>query len=270
MVQQEEKNINDQKLIESAVYSAPLSLLGLKNENLIKLANNFLPYSVGMEIECDWKEKEYKDINNVQAIEDFKSIPYILDVNCDITEKRFRIPNGIIGLFCLFNICEKLKQYCALSESGIHLHIDMTDSYHKLNNDNVKENAEWILKELDTWNYPGTYNSRNCTFTINHHWIRFQYHFKTAEIRICEMSFNYKVLVKRIIHANNIIKKLKENIGANYPISFTYQKFNQITIEKILTYIKDNYVIDSNNEYQIRLSIQNQLKERIVKMYDDD
>lgn len=202
---------DNDELVKGCVYNTPLTLLAIKDEELISKVNNYLPYSTGFEIECDMAVGY-----NEQA---FLDIPNILEVGNSSSEQRYRIPSGANGLTCLYLICEQLKINSLLNEgSGIHYHIDMTDCFHLLTKEFIAENAEWILAELDTWEYKGTYNYRKCEFNTAAHWIRFQSNFKTAEIRIGEMSFDYNILVKRIIHTNQIIKRLKDQLGVSSEI----------------------------------------------------
>lgn len=236
------------RLIEEGVYHSPLTLLSINDNKVIEKINNYLPYSVGIEIECNIKNYEnFK--SKVDFEEKFCSIPNIIHVDCDSGEQRFRIPNGFQGLICLYNISQQLKIYSELNlGSGIHYHIDMTDCYDLLNNQIINENSKYILDELSTWDYKGTYNSKICNFSTSHHWIRFQNNFKTAEIRIGEMTFDYEVLVKRIIHSNQIIKKLKNEIP-NYISNIKYETCNA---ELLLNYHKNtNYNVDNS---QIRLN----------------
>lgn len=190
-------------LLEECVYHAPLTLLTVPNidEYILK---NFLPYSIGIEIECEQ--------NSNFDVKAFNSIPDIMHVQVDSYEQRYRIPRGLPGLICLYNICNQLKVHSELNEgSGIHYHVDMTDCFSRLNNDNVKANSPWILNELDTWGYTGTYNNRECLIDCRC-WVNFQSRFKTAEIRIAEMTFDYQLMVRRIVSASKIIGKLKEKI----------------------------------------------------------
>ena len=193
------ENIN--KSIERCIYDTPLLLLAFTKDKSIDYINNLLPYSTGIEIECG-------HLSNFN-IEKFTTIPNIIKVNCDSNEQRFRIPNGIAGMICLYNICEQLKLNCEVNEgSGIHFHIDMTTSFYKINDIIIKDNSNWILKELSSWNYKGDYNKKIVAINGGGTWLRFQSAFKTAEFRIGEMSFDYNVLIKRIFHCQDIIKKL--------------------------------------------------------------
>lgn len=189
--------------IEEAIYRFPLTLKGIKNEILINQINSFLPYSTGLEIECS-KLPKFSD-------KAFTGIPNIIDVNCDSTEQRFRIPNGIEGLICLYEICKQLKINSALNPmGGIHYHIDMTDTFHLIDEDILNENKDWILKELDNWeDSKGTHQFRDCRIN-NNCYINFQSSFKTAEIKIGAQSFDYSFIVKRIIDANDTIRKFKD------------------------------------------------------------
>jgi hypothetical protein len=196
--------------IEEAVKKFPLSLLTVKNKNILKIINDYLPFSVGIEIECD--NKNTFNINN------FKNIENILDVNCSFSEKRFRIPKGLNGLICLFNITKTLKKECLLNPlSGIHYHIDMTDTFDKINQEIIENFKEYILKELDSWNYIGTYNKRDVLLDVRC-WVRFDSSKKTCEFRIGEMTFDYELIFKRILHCSQIVKFIKDNLDINKKI----------------------------------------------------
>lgn len=236
--------------IEEAIYQFPLSLKTLKNDILINQINNFLPYSIGIEIECN----QLKCFN----ISKFKSIANILDVNCDNNEQRFRIPSGIKGMICLFEICKNLQLYSELNlGSGIHYHVDMTKTYDLLDTNIIDNNSEWILNELDNWNYKGTYNKRVCEFNTNSNWVRFQSCFKTAEFRIGEMSFDYKVLIKRIIHISEIISKLNETITKT-PIELKLKSMKDRLEE--LSNLQNNFNLPPQN------IIQDIINKRIIKI----
>lgn len=205
-------NIND--LLEDAIYSNPLVLLTIKDQSMIDTINNYLPYSIGIEIECN--QSFSFDITQ------FQKIPDILDVNVDSSEQRFRIPNGLSGLICLYTICEELKLNSELNpDSGHHYHIDMTNTYHLLTKEFISVNEDWMLKELDTWGYKGNYNKRRIAFDSSSNWMRFQSGFKTAEIRIGNMTFDYKTIITRLIHACRIIQKLNSRLSITEEITYT-------------------------------------------------
>lgn len=182
-----------------AIFNNPLPLLEIKNKNVISAINNYFPYSVGMEIEC------MHGINfNPEA---FVNIPNIMDSQNSSPEyeQRYRVPRGLEGLVCLWNICEQLKLNCIYhEESGHHYHIDCTDVY---NSDFVTlagKNSEWILNVLDTWGYTGSYNGRRWGS-----YYRNNCGHKTLEFRCADMTFEYPIMVKRMISASNIVRKLK-------------------------------------------------------------
>jgi hypothetical protein len=223
----EQENIN---LIKRCIFNAPLILTTITNENIINEINNILPYSIGIEIECE-KNKNYN-------IDNFKNIPNIIDVNCDNHEQRFRIPNGINGLVCLYNISERLSENCLLNTgSGNHYHVDMTDCFNHINKEFVDNNNDWIIKELETWNYNGNYNSKFTNF-IDNVWMRYYEYHKTCEFRIGEMTFNYNLLLKRILHCSEIVKKLKNQLIGDNHLSFI--EYNEMNNNIIIDYIKNN------------------------------
>lgn len=198
MVHVPEENIN------SIIATNPL-LLNSRDAQVIKVGNHYLPYSTGIEIECTMKngfnEESFRDIEGL--------------LSCDVnkySEQRFRIDNGINGLKALRIISDNMIKEGLLNEdSGIHYHIDCTDAYDTFTHENVESNKDWMLEELDTWNYKGSYNKRDVSFTMSANWIRFQPSFKTMEFRLGEMTFSYPLLFKRIVHANSIVKRYKAN-----------------------------------------------------------
>lgn len=260
------ENINE--IIRSAIYSTPYVLLSLKDEHL-DIANSYLPNSTGFEIECF-----QKDSFDVKA---FTNIPFIMDVQCDSGEQRFRIPNGVKGLICLYNICYQLKLNSELNEgSGIHYHIDMTDHpdfWEKDGQPYIRDNRKKILDDLDDWNYVGSYNKRDITFSTNHNWMRFQSDFKTAELRIGEMSFDYKLLVKRIIHANELVQRLKYDIEPKFEpltevdkqILLEYYKKLSIKGNKKVTNILEKYKEFLEEEKQVDEESLDFIKQKIKK-----
>lgn len=195
--QQEEENIK-KILLTNPTYLR-------SNPNIDKVSNFYLPYSIGFEIEC-----ERKDSFN---LEEFSSIPNIMEVDIDADEHRFRIPNGLNGFKCLFDIHEALCKNSLLNKgSGIHYHVDFTDIFDDyVNKESIKFIEPYTLEELDNWKYKGTYNKRQVGLN-NRCWVNFQSCFKTAEIRIGEMTFDYELLVKRILDASRICKEVKNKM----------------------------------------------------------
>ena len=238
------------ELIKEGINSSPLTLIPFysKNKDLI---NNVLPFSTGFEIECHQKPGFNDNF--------FKQIPDIMEVICDTSEQRFRIPNGLRGLICLYNISELLKQYSYFNPlSGIHYHIDCTDWYHQLE-DTRHEHKDKVLKELESWGYNSSYNSKDIGYS--HYWIRLNNQFKTAEFRIGEMTFDYPLLVKRIIHANAIMLEWKLKEVENFTLSdIVYEDINK---ELILNYAKNKSVYFNENNIQDRINKINSLYETV-------
>jgi hypothetical protein len=179
--------------------------LKLKDEDSIaqEIGLYYLPFSTGFEIECSMIPGFDKSI--------FTTIPNIMEADVNTgSEQRFRIPNGLNGIKCLFLIAENMRKYAYPNEySGIHYHIDCTNWFDTLTKDIYEDQKEYILTELDKWEYKGTYNKRDISFGINHAWMRRQTRFKTLEIRCGEMTFDYHLLFKRISHANEIVNKIR-------------------------------------------------------------
>lgn len=219
------------KLLEEAIYKSPLALLSIKDANSISKIREYLPFSTGFEIECHYKHEGFE-------VKNFEEIPKIMEVNCSDYEQRYRIPYGINGLICLYLICEQLKVNSALNPgSGIHYHVDMTELSKKVTSELLCNNEEWILKELDLWEFKG--NGQREVRTMKGGWLGLRKERDTMEFRCGEMSFDYSHLVYRIISANSIIKRLKEQIEEGF--TNRYIQVNPDTIpdnKEIITYIK--------------------------------
>ena len=233
-------------VIEDAIYNNPQLLLALDNAEEIGLL--FLPYSVGIELEC-FKKPNYD-------LAAFKAIPNIIDVNVDDNEQRYRIPNGINGLICLYEITLALHEFSELNEgSGSHFHTNFTDHPELINYEYLNTHKDWILKELDIWEYKGTYNQRNVLIN-SRCWVRFNNYSPlktTMEVRIGSMSFDYSYLSKKIIHCNDIARRIKQNHKTESAI---------IKLKNILEKNKSSVTSsESKSEYEINKIISN----RVVK-----
>ncbi len=245
-----------EELLERAVLTAPLSLLSIKDPIALDYINNMLPFSTGFEIEC--RQKDTYNINN------FRNIPDIMAVNVDSGEQRYRIPNGLRGIICLYNISQQLNLNSELNPlSGIHYHVDMTKTFGSINNKFIEDNREWILKELESWEYDGNFNSKGIGY--GHYWVRLSQEHKTSEFRIGEMTFDYQLLIKRIVHCNSIVKKMNINLG--YNIQCNYKEINRT---QILEYINDVSIFDGINELETLRQSLKDLKTEEVKLDVDN
>lgn len=203
------------KNLRDCVFNSPSSLSSL-NPKLKKIAENYLPFSTGIEIECSMKPGNSRKSSLIeQAMMCGNSL---LSFNIQGSEEiDFRIPSGVDGLITLENVCEKLKEFFLLNPaSGIHYHVDFTEHFDKLERRRFISNIarEIFLKELDTWGYVGNYNTREVS-PFKGDWVRFCREYKTIEFRIGEMSFDYKVLAKRIIHCNSMVEKFIKALDSN-------------------------------------------------------
>lgn len=228
-----------QELIEKCIYKNPLALLAIGDDvESIRLVNSYLPFTTGFEIECTQ--------DPLFELSSFTNIPDIVNVNIDSSEQRFQIPAGISGFICLWHITEQLKTNSQLNYgSGLHYHIDFGETacakIRKVEYDKFK----WILDELDSWKYIGTYNKR--AITDSRTWVRVPTEHKTVEIRIGEMSFDYELIIKRIIHCNQIVMKMKQQLNVEVAISDE----GIINKQRILDYLKTGV----GSKFMTKLSI---------------
>jgi hypothetical protein len=220
------KTLNPQLLLEeeegsiSSIIAINPTVLDVSDPDVIEAGDFYLPYSTGFEIECH--QAEHYDVSC------FTEIPNIMEVNNDSSEQRYRIPSGIKGLICLYHIAYQLQLNNIHTDSGIHYHVDCTDLanfkenkyYQQDRNESLysmkylKKYEDLILSELDSWRYPGTYNTRQ--FASGGSWVRMNISFNTLEFRIGEMTFDYKVLLRRIVHLNAIMRYVKNQLIADY------------------------------------------------------
>lgn len=197
------------------------------DQEAVEVADYLLPRSVGIEVECPQQE--------TYDIEAFKSIPYIIEVNVDKGEQRYRIPSGLKGLQCMYDICKQLKLNSIFEEqSGLHYHIDCTNFFEYITSDAIKKEQEWILEELETWDYRGKYNTRRVSIGGGGDWARFQKYFKTMEIRIGNMSFDYGTIIRNAIHGCHIVEELINKITIGKKEEFPILNYEEGNIRKFL------------------------------------
>lgn len=194
--------------MRTAIYSCPHALKEMEIK-LQKIASSYLRYSTGIEIEASQLDKNNRN-KLEKELKKLNLISFQLS-GCE-EESRFRIPAGIQGMITLYHLSEILKRYYGLNlQSGIHYHIDLNSFIQEKSRQfiiqNFLESEKEILKELDQWNYNGSYNSPKVKCFSKNSWVNVLGRHNTAEFRIGEMTFDYEILIKRIIHAQSIVTK---------------------------------------------------------------
>ena len=259
----------DKAMLGDLLYDSPLALLAIKDKQVINELNNLIPYSTAFEIECDmvgldraayYPSDEYSSIIRGHN-EIFKSIPDIMSVQNDSGEQRYRIPNGIRGIICIYHISKQLKLNSLLNpDSGIHYHVDCSDCFDQIcdlvgKNDG---NREYILSELDTWLEGDTAFDRGAGswFKLNS--------LQTIEFRLGEMTFEYGRILKRIIHCNRIVKKFKDQIKC-----VKEPMFEAPDSKKLIEYARNNSFISKNNKWQHEMQALNKQLESINIPFTD-
>lgn len=171
------------------------SILPTLPKKLQIIAESLLPYSIGIEVEAHPKKS-------------FKR-PLLDQLFIGGAETQMRISKGIKGMLELKQFCDLLKEYYYFNEqSGIHYHVDFDECPDKrFMDDSLKKQ---ILKELDSWGYTGRYNHREIE-TSKRVWVRIHPFHNTLEFRIGEMTFDYELMMKRILHITRICKKIKSS-----------------------------------------------------------
>ena len=226
-------NINLFNEVKEIVKISPLLLIDKvkEDDNILNIANSLLPYSVGTEIEASYiKEDQTPNLEGLYLLA--KRTSHIGN------EVSFRIPNGYKGLIALELFSIELKNYLTKSDSGNHYHIDLSDNYLLLS-DKIKEESEYILKELDSWDYKGTYNSR-IVGKGKSKWVNLRDVFNTVEIRIGELAVDYSTLFKRISHCSEIITNVREKHDLKRNLTFD-NDFNKEDILSTIDRIDSSY-----------------------------
>lgn len=211
------------KLIKELVKYNPLDLSSIKEPKLLEFANQFLPYSVGIEIEASFK---FESNNQCERnLLNFLPFSPVLDVDVSIVETSVRVPEGIGGLCTIYKLCEFLKEnYYFNPDSGIHYHIDFTKEFLQLpprKSINKGKIIEIILNSLESWNYTGRFNRKEVNFDGDKEyvWANFRDRYSTLEVRIGEMIFDYETMIKRILHLQNISRLVKKILSDEISVS---------------------------------------------------
>lgn len=221
-------------MMREGIKSFPSSLLHLPPK-LRDIAAKSLPFSVGIEIEC--KRKADNTYPSEHLFRRFmnKEIPkmsrrmnicdFFIDRGFTEHEQKFRVKPGINGLIGIDLACKFLQKYFIFNTlSGNHYHIDMSDcffmeienneylfcyspsKYKKLTPNPVIAS---VLESLSSWNYKGEFNAKGIQYNDKSWWATYRVGYKTLEIRIGEMTFDYSIMSKRAIQGCEIVKKIK-------------------------------------------------------------
>lgn len=234
------------KKIKKFLYSNPNLLLSLPQGEAV--GRKFLPYSLGFEFECH-KAENYD-------VEVFKSIPNIMDVSAGESEQRYRIPPGLKGIICLFDIANNMRKYSLINhQSGIHIHVDFTDSCAYVTDEFLEEIEDWLLAELDKYGEdPGGYNKRMVSRCCKGRWVNACTRYNTFEFRVFEQTFDYEKLLDFAIHLNELAVEIKSRLGlvfygeADKELIRLQKMLKEIRSEEIDKYIKPLSSLDKIKE----------------------
>lgn len=253
----------DKELLKECVYNTPLALTVISIPESIEFINKAIPYSTGFEIECG-KTESYNS-------ENFTNIPNIMEYNwsfVDGGEHRFRIPNGIAGIICLYNITEQLKLNCTLNDGGgLHIHIDFTDCFKLVHNSDWDREyfQNWILDEISVWD-EGKLDLNRKGWGSWAKWNTLQ----TLELRVCDMTFEYEILIDRIIHANKIARKIKDNLlGKGHSKLIKFSQFYPEQIRKYILESKENFdekLTELKNQYNFMTKLDNEEEDNLIEL----
>lgn len=244
--------LNKQKLQEEENIRNPL-LYFYKNST----SNYFdvLPFSTAIEIECDFKDSFNEKV--------FENIPFLISSSVT-SEIAVRFDRGIKGMISLYLVAEYLKLHAEINPlSGIHVHVDFTDCYDAVLSNHKKEDLnDKILNFFDSWN-TSSGQKRNVGYEQKLNWINFRKYYKTMEIRICDMTFEYIELLERLHSACYISNIVKKEFIQDYEISNNFIKEESIDKLQLIKYFKQYALNHTSNSDELNRLLN--LKEEITK-----
>jgi hypothetical protein len=221
---QDDLNNKNKELWESLIVNPTI----LKRNSFIdEFCLYYLPNDCGIEIETELiNNQNYSDVVNK-----FKKINNLKESTIGNSESKFRIPNGFDGFVCLYKILDTIKEthYNSVNSTH-HYHIDMTDWFSKFSYVNLIENKqdEFLLTELDNWDYKYNSNKRQVAFDSKFNWVNFRHRFKTCEFRCSDSTFDYQTVILRLIHASKLVTSLKNNNELNIKVSVLKSNLNNL------------------------------------------
>lgn len=237
------------ELIEGLVFTNP-SILPTIINNYEAVGKYYLPASIGIEIESHLPQNNFSKFTN--EIRKFN----LLDFSYWESEQQFRIREGYKGLVELYNVLEVFKELVQLNPlSGIHFHVDLTKYWDNLDRELfIEQKGEDVLKDLDSWNYIGTYNQREFR-NRKGGWIGFREVYKTAECRIMEMTYDYTLLAKRIHNLCYILIPRIQQFTEYNALIEEYEELKKVEVE-------ENNLLDNSLE----IIALNTIKNRKIKL----
>lgn len=205
------------------VFTNPLLLDTITDDKILSIINNMMPREVGIEIECDFNTNHPNIYGYISHERMFSGIKGLIEVHNDREEQRYRLSSGIIGMQALYEVCKRLHIYSKINNgSGIHYHIDFRDKWNDLMNklDRIHDGSggrykslQWMLDRVSHWRYKGNYNKPYVS--TNKKAIRIHSGTHTIEFRTGEMTFDYELMIRRIISAQSVVKTLIHKLDNN-------------------------------------------------------
>lgn len=210
------------KMVKGLVMTNPLPLMSEDRlvyskgitDNLVRYINSIFTRDIGIEIEAILRF----DYTIDEFYEAWNNANLVCSEDSDANEIRIRlnfyddsISRCLIDLYLGLEI---IKKYYKLNmRSGIHYHVDCPKIFSNPDifyDDNIVSNQhEWIFKALSSWNY-NEVRGGNARMISIAKWSQVRIHkkYKTLEYRIGEMTFDYSLILKRIVHVTNITNKI--------------------------------------------------------------
>lgn len=155
----------------------------------------------------------------------FIDISYYQDIKKEDEERIFEHRISFYGyrqLIGVYNFLEEMKKSCKYSESGIHIHVDITELKAMLDDSkNQRLLCYYLNKHIpylaEVANYTGTMmHSKGAGFDKNF-WINIStWRRYTLEFRVFPMTFEYHELIKFCLCAteitNKAVNKFKQSV----------------------------------------------------------
>ena len=188
-----------------------------------------------MEFECIQQKHYNKEL--------FEAIPNIIHVNVDSSEQRYRIPSGLKGMVCLYHISNLMKDMSIIDEgSSNHYHTDLTDIWEQVFQKGYcrkqLQGYDYITESLKKWETAFDYSRTGNWWYFND--------IGTLEVRIGEPTFEYNIIIKRLMQCSDLCKIIRNIVPNDYKLNQLQKQLQDLNFFDELEIINQNQEIINN------------------------
>lgn len=229
--------------ILGAVYNCPQYIPMLykqyNKDLLTKILRGLLPRRIGLEFECAGLIYNAIEDKTIEKGYDLKKHYNVYKIKVDLNRDRFNrdrldYNNLIINyniiehrisflgykqIAGLHSILQDMSKVCKLTESGIHIHIDINDILSNIFNNHgitiLQEQFEKRLNKIESivGKYYGTVNYKKAGCENKKCWVNIRNTTKeSVEIRIAPLTFDYTTIIDWCIKLTAMVEEIKREL----------------------------------------------------------